>query len=354
MARGEDSTAGRDEVPDGPRIEIGGVRGRILVCAVTILESTAAERRLALSVGNGEIVVRLRARGEWLFTYGDLEIAAPDRTRGAVFVDAVSSWLGTPLTRTGSVQPEEPQRPIAGSYVKLGTRNDADGVVWDTFKLFVGGENEYAECFLRVTSDLTRATLAEKWSRYREPWLLNLDRSLGAGRKVAPRKVVDVLGGAQLTVPTDWLLSFQEGHVRVTDAMDEALLEVSHQPFPLDPRLPTVPERLRLALAADGRERAATSTTSIDRDDIELAWTEYEYEADDTKTGEKCAARARWLVAANQALQVLATYYYWPKDKAWAVPEWETIVSTLRLGSGRPSLSADVRVGKVSDNSGDR
>jgi hypothetical protein len=60
--------------------------------------------------------------------------------------------------------------------------------------------------------------------------------------------------------------------------------------------LPAIPERLRLALAADGRERAATDTASVDRGDIELAWTEYEYEADDTKTGEKpsTSALATW------------------------------------------------------------
>ena len=126
----------------------------------------------------------------------------------------------------------------------------------------------------------------------------------------------------------------QEGHVRVADPTDEAVLEVSHQPFPLDPRLPSVAERLRLALASDGSERTASQVVTVDRGDVELAWAEYEWEADDTKTGKKRNARGRWLIAANDRLQVLSTYYYWPEDEAWAAPAWEMILSTLRLGGG--------------------
>jgi len=64
------------------------------------------------------------------------------------------------------------------------------------------------------------------------------------------------------------------------------------------------------------------------------------YEATDTKSGEKRPARSRILIAANDVLQVLATYAYWPADASWAVPAWETIISTLRLAVGASRVSA--------------
>jgi hypothetical protein len=36
-------------------------------------------------------------------------------------------------------------------------------------------------------------------------------------------------------------------------------------------------------------------------------------------------------IAANEALQVLVTHAHWPSDAAWAIPAWETVITTFRL-----------------------
>lgn len=342
-ARGEQTTTGRDEVGSGPRVDVAGMHGRSLECTVGALEVTPTGKRLALRVDHGEIVLGLTTTNEFVFQYGDLKIDAHRRAEGAKFVSAVASWLGTPLDSTDS--PAQATEPILGSFAKLAERNDADGIRWTIYKLFIGTGDAYAEVFLRISTD-GRAAFVEKWSRYREALLLNLDRCVGAGRGIAPRHVVDVFGGAQFTIRPDWLMSPQEGHMKVTDAADEVLLEISHQPFPLDPRLPGVAERVRVVLAEDHRD--AAMITTIDRGDLELAWTEYDYEADDTKTGQKRLARGRIAIAANETLQVLITYYYWPADESWAASEWETMVSTLRLASRVPERGGEKRL----ENSG--
>jgi len=335
-ARGERASAGRDEVPGPARLEIGGMQGRPLVCRASRLEHDAGALRLA--AGAGEITVRMTQKGEFIYTYGDLIIEAPDRERGAGFATAMADWLGTPLDPRSSIDPGDPARPIRGSYVKLGVRNDADGLRWDVFKLFVEGEHP-AEVFLRVSADATRAAFTEKWSKYREALLLSFDGELGAGRAIAARTVVGVFGGVWFTVPPGWIATQLDESVKVADPTDEAGLEVSHQPYPLHPRLPGLTERL-LAAFSD-RNVTADQVVAVDRGDLELAWTAYEYEAVDTKTGDKRAARARALIAANDVLQALVTFAYWPPDESWAVPEWETIISTLRLASHRPELVPD-------------
>ena len=162
-ARGERASAGRDEVPGPTRLEIGGMQGPALVCRASRTGHDAGVLRLV--AGAGEIAVRMTQKGEFIYTYGDLIIEAPDRERGAAFATAMADWLGTPLDPRPSLDPGdpgEPTRAIRGSYVKLGVRDDADGVRWDVFKLFVEGEHP-AEVFLRVSADATRAAFTEKW-----------------------------------------------------------------------------------------------------------------------------------------------------------------------------------------------
>ena len=344
-ARGERASAGRDEVPGPTRLEIGGMQGRALACQASRPGHDAGALRLV--AGAGEIVVRMTQKGEFIYTYGDLIIEAPDRERGAAFATAMADWLGTPLdprrTRDPGEpgdpgDPGEPSRVIRGSYVKLGVRDDADGIRWDVFKLFMEGEHP-AEVFFRVSADATRAAFTEKWSKYRAPLLVGFDRELGAGRAIAERTTIDVFGGVWFTVPTDWIATRLDESVKVTDPTDEAGIEVSHQPYPLHPRLPGLTERL-LAAFSD-RNVTADQVVAVDRGDLELVWTAYEYEATDTKTGDKRPARARALIAANDVLQALVTFAYWPADEGWAVSEWETIISTLRLAGHSRELVPD-------------
>jgi hypothetical protein len=121
--------------------------------------------------------------------------------------------------------------------------------------------------------------------------------------------------------------------MRITDAEDEAALEVSHQPYPLHPKLPGVVARVAVALEIDGRSDTAAPITHRDRGDLEHAWTEFEYETDDDKTGLRRTARGRISLIANDALHSLATYAYWPEDESWAVPEWERIMATMELAT---------------------
>jgi hypothetical protein len=345
-ARGERPSAGRDEVPEQKRLELGGMRGRALACRASVRDHDAGAFRLA--AGDGEIAIRMTPKGEFIYPYGDLIIETPDRGPGAAFVEAMAGWLGTPLDPRGTIEPGEAAISIRGSYVKLGVRDDADGVRWDVFKLLLEGHHP-AEVFLRVSTDLTRAAFTEKWSRYRESLLMCFEHRLGAGRAIAQRTLVDVFEGAWLTVPPDWVVTRQAGHIRATDPADEAAFEVSYQPFPLHPRLPRLSERLRAALSSlEGQQDAAAArAVAVDRGDLELVWTEYEYESDDTKTGLRRLARGRILIAANDALQVLVTFCYWPADEGWAVPAWETIISTLRLAGGGPELVPDSSVSRV-------
>jgi hypothetical protein len=239
------------------RIEIGGMRGRALACEVEERDGLCK-----LHAGDGEIDVRMIAKGEFVFPYGKIVIDTPDRVQGAAFVDAMASWLGTPLDRTSSVVLAAPTEPITGDYARLGVRDDADGVRWDSFKLMLGSG---PELFLRICSERKRAAFTEKWSAYRERMLVLFDRRLGTGRAIEVRSGVDVMGGATLTVPPDWIVKPREGHVAVTDATDEAVLEVSHQPYPLDPRLPGLLARLEIVLPETERVDALARAVQLDR-----------------------------------------------------------------------------------------
>ena len=374
--QGKRPDTGRDELAGAARLEIGGMHGRALACTASTCDAGpgAAPGAWAyrLAAGAGEIVVRMVQTGEYVHTYGDLAIDAPDRIRGAAFADAMAGWLGTPLEpsrtaaasgaggargadRTGSsevaaeaggvIDLGAPAVPLRGGWVKLGVHYDADGVRWDVYKLLVEAGTR-VEVFLRVSPGAGRAALAEKRARNREPLLVGFDRHLGAGRAIAERTRIDVFGGAWLTVPPDWIATRLAAHVRVTDPEGEAVLEISYQPFPLHPRLPGLAERL--ALAVDGLAAAPGAVVAVDRGDFEYVWTEHDHEAIDPGTGERRAGCGRVLIAANDALQTLVTFNYWPIDAGWAVPAWETIISTLRLAGRTPEtqeLTADASVG---------
>lgn len=157
-----------------------------------------------------------------------------------------------------------------------------------------------------------------------------------------PERKRVVLGerAAWFSVPPDWPASRQEGHTRVVDPEDECCVEASFIVLPpLLPGAPNVEARLRHALAESGHADAAQ--TSFDRGDIDIAWAEYDFESEDPHRVIRRPARGRWLIAANDAIQVLVTTYYWVDDESWAVPEWERIVATLELRGGAP-LVADL------------
>ncbi len=137
-------------------------------------------------------------------------------------------------------------------------------------------------------------------------------------------------GNVELAIPRDWTVKPDpEGFMKIQDPVPDFLLEISYLRLPaLPPDAPDVAGRLRAVLPQPA------PITAVDRGDLRLAWADYGYEADDTEKGRRRMARGRWLIADNGRFQVLATYYYWADEAARAIPPWERIVATIRLGFG--------------------
>ena len=137
-------------------------------------------------------------------------------------------------------------------------------------------------------------------------------------------------GDAEVAIPRSWTVKPDPaGFVKIEDSSENCLLELSCMRLPpLSADAPTAAGRLGAVLP----EKA--EIIAEDRGDLRLAWADYAYEADDTQKGLRRPARGRWLIAENGRIQALATFYYWADDAAWAVPAWERIVATLRLGFG--------------------
>lgn len=142
----------------------------------------------------------------------------------------------------------------------------------------------------------------------------------------------------ELGVPRGWSVEPDpEGFMRLKDPTDSCLLDVSYLRLPpLLPSAPPLEERLRLLLEETPEVAGYSPIVVSDRPGLRVAWAEYAFECDDTDRGEHRLARGRWLLAANEMLQALLTYYYWADDADWAVPAWENIVETLGLGNGIP------------------
>ncbi len=352
IARGQRRTEGRDQVPDGVRIEVSGGGGsRTLNAEVIATEDAAGQRRVILGAAQGQVSLAFRTKGDWIFSHGDLRVEVPDRACGAALVAAVARWLGTPLADSAPADMVGPVAAVEGSFTKLGVLRDADGIDWDRLKVFLGkDESDYAELFLGIAADGKRVSLSEKWSNYRRPLVGLLSRSLGDRRPPANRKVVTVgEGGVWFSVPPDWVVAPQQGHMRVTDARDDCCVEVSYMAVPrFIPGLPSLAERLRFVLAESGHPDAAERIVSHDRGDLDLVWVEYDFESDDTQQpGVRRLARARPLLAAGDHLQVLATFSCWIDDLPWAIPEWERIVDSLEVAGG-PDLRPDMALSRQS------
>ena len=162
----------------------------------------------------------------------------------------------------------------------------------------------------------------------------DLDARTRSGEKI----IILDRGNVEFGYPGTWTVTPDpEGYLKLIDPKDQARLEASYLKLPpLGPDAPTVEERLRYALAQAPEAGPLTPIVTVERTDMQLAWAEYRYECDDTDRGERRRARGRWLVASNRHFQALLTYYYWEDDAGWAVPAWERIMETLRLGDGVP------------------
>lgn len=321
LAAGNDTTDQRDQVA-GQSLVAGAMRGRAL-----FLGCSGDLEKLRLSLEGSAIALGFTRTGEYIFEHGAVTVEAGDA--GPDFARSLASWLGVPLDDSGAGRSE-----VEVTYARLGAGRDAGGDRWDLFKLFVAAGEQHAELFLRVRADRQQAAFAEKWSDYREPLALLIDAAVGLGRGALPHRPLAV-GGRQieLSLPPDWIASDGKGCVKVTDPGDDCLLELSyfHLP-PLAPGAPGVAEQLEITLAESDHPAPITATRRLG---VDLAWGEYDFECADEHRGDTVrAARGRWTLASNGTIQAFLTFYYWVDDASWAVPAWERLIDTMRLGDG--------------------
>jgi hypothetical protein len=349
VASGRRRTEGRDEVPGDVRVRVGGGAGsRALSAEVAAVEGGAGERRLVLAQANGRVCLAFKTTGERTFTYGDVRLEAPDRAGGAAFVAAVARWLGTPIDDVTQPDLEGAPVEVAGKFARLAVVRHADGTDWERLKVFLGEGDECAEFFLGVSADRTRVTFSEKEDCYRRPLVGLLSQKLGDRRPPAARRVVTVgeVIGARFSVPIDWRVLPQQGHMRVTDARGDCCLEVSCVRVPgLAVGLPSPEAQLRQVLASSEHPEAAQRIMTHDRGDLELAWGEHDFESDDAhRPGVRRPARARTVLAAHERVQILATFSCWIDDLSWAIPAWERNIDSLEAAAGL-DLIADLAGG---------
>lgn len=168
------------------------------------------------------------------------------------------------------------------------------------------------------------------------------DRAGGPGQARASEKILVLdRGNVELGFPRDWSVEPNpEGFIKLEDPTNSCMIEVSYLTLPQlppgAPPLPPLPELLRHILMDAPGADAATPIVTSERGGLRLAWADYLYECDDTERGERRQAHGRWLLASNGLFQVLTTYYYWTDDTSWAVPAWDRMIETLRLGDGVP------------------
>ena len=298
---------------------------RTVQLAVAHHDTIGDDERIVLRATAGDAMLVLGARG-------NARLDALDRETGAAFVDAIALALGTPL---GPPALAGASRALRGTFVRGGTHRDAGGLDWDVIALALSG----TRIVLRVSGD--RAVLVEIDRARRDALVTALDRALGAARSPAPRRQLRLGAHARLAVAPAWIArcpdtSFDDARgrfrargcdqMRVVDPLDRACLDLTSVPCG---EIARVDDLLRSGLA--GRGLPAPHVTTLDRGDLELAWHDDRYDAEDPELGGIHPACSRLLVAANRHVHVLATYSYWQADATWAAAEWDRIVSTLEL-----------------------
>lgn len=314
-----------------------------LELAATRLDEMGERLRLT-APGGGAVLLDLE--NAFLFAYGYARLEPAEGGNGRIFVDAVARWLGMELNEVESSMENEPTN-LDCRWVRLGNGEDVGGSPWMGFKLFLCLGDRYAEVFFRVSSDGRRAQLIEKWSEYRRALVEILERVLNPSR---PRSIVsrqessvsggdvmsfEIYGALELDLPFGWRISEQpEGHHRMTDPDDEMMIDFSYM------RLPPLPSdaldvaaRLRAILDASPYRDEISPITTFERDGVVHAWSEYRWNARDSKqpTADPLHACSRWLLAANDWIQVIVNGNWWEKDSTVAERAWDDVVASLRL-----------------------
>ena len=117
---------------------------RTLHTTVTGWYALAGVERLVLRAG-GEMLVELIGDER-----GEVRFDAIDRERGAGFVDAMASWLGTPL---GPASAAGVPCVLRGTFARKATPG------WDVYRIAIGD----ASFALHISADHTQAAFVEAW-----------------------------------------------------------------------------------------------------------------------------------------------------------------------------------------------
>ena len=144
-------------------------------------------------------------------------------------------------------------------------------------------------------------------------------------------------GAVTLAVPRTWEVEGKAegfGYMNIKDPSDSCALQISCIAIPpLVPEAPPIEEMLRDVAVNTHPSAAFAPLHSVRRGRLHLVWLDCSYSERDTERDELRTAHARLLFATNLIAGALLTFYYWEDDADWAIPAWERMVETIRLGS---------------------
>jgi hypothetical protein len=152
-------------------------------------------------------------------------------------------------------------------------------------------------------------------------------------------------GAFNLKLPVGWRLREESIHYRITDPNDEMMIEFSHLRLPpLPPEAPDVVARLQIVIDKSEHRDTALPIATFKKNGVTYAWSEYRFNARNTKRREDAPrpARGRCLVASNAWIQVLVTGCWWETDTVVAERAWNDVMGSLEL-AGRVSPPLETR-----------
>ena len=152
---------------------------------------------------------------------------------------------------------------------------------------------------------------------------------------VIPRHLILDRGALEVGVPEGGVVQPERGDagaIVVKDADNLIQLDITRWPTGLPDDLPI--ERFLMNAVVDGGLELIHGPSGGDRGDHRFTWIEDVFEApDEDRMGAVRRAHCRWYVCSNGRTTGQVRFFYWHDDAPWAVPTWQTIIDTVRLGS---------------------
>lgn len=147
-------------------------------------------------------------------------------------------------------------------------------------------------------------------------------------------------GALELGVPEGWVVQPDRGDagaIVVKDPDNLVHVDLTYWPTGL-PDGVTI-ERFLMGVI-DGKLDLVHGPSTGELGDLRYTWIEDVFDApDEDRMGAIRKAYCRWYLCTNGSLTGQVRFFYWHDDALWAVPTWEVIIGTVRLGSGPPLSS---------------